>query len=207
MNNSQFDYKVSIIIPIYNSEEYIANTLNSLVNQIFDLDEMEVLMIDDGSVDRSAEICKKYAEKYSNFKLYQKENGGVSKARNFGINKAQRKYIMYLDADDTYSCETVKNVVAFFDEHYNEIDVATFTLVRYTLPDNEKMSAHMRYAIMRKTGIYDLTKDENIFIVQTTMNICIKNRFAENKHFDETMISAEDQKYITTNLLDKMKKS
>ena len=72
MNNSQFDYKVSIIIPIYNSEEYIANTLNSLVNQIFDIDEMEVLMIDDGSVDRSAEICKKYAEKYSNFKLYQK---------------------------------------------------------------------------------------------------------------------------------------
>lgn len=138
MNNSQFDYKVSIIIPIYNSEEYIANTLNSLVNQIFDIDEMEVLMIDDGSVDRSAEICKKYAEKYSNFKLYQKENGGVSKARNFGIDKAQGKYIMYLDADDTYSCETVKNVVAFFDEHYDEIDVATFTLVRYTLPDNEK---------------------------------------------------------------------
>ena len=205
MNNSQFDYKVSIIIPIYNSEEYIANTLNSLVNQIFDIDEMEVLMIDDGSVDRSAEICKKYAEKYSNFKLYQKENGGVSKARNFGIDKAQGKYIMYLDADDTYSCETVKNVVAFFDEHYNEIDIVTFNLVRYTLPDNEKMSAHMRYAIMRETGIYDLTKDENIFIVQTTMNICIKNRFAENKHFDETMISAEDQKYITTNLLDKMK--
>ena len=61
MNNSQFDYKVSIIIPIYNSEEYIANTLNSLVNQIFDIDEMDVLIIDDGSVDRSAEICKNYA--------------------------------------------------------------------------------------------------------------------------------------------------
>lgn len=204
-DNIQFDYKVSIIIPIYNSEEFIGNTLNSLVNQIYDMDAMEVLMIDDGSTDRSAEICKKYEQKYSNFKLYQKENGGVSKARNYGIRHAHGKYIMYLDADDTYTSETVKNVVSFFDKHYDEVDVVTFSLVRYMLPKNEKIPAHMRYTILRDTGIYDLNDEKNIYVVQTTMNICVKNRLENNIFFDESMISAEDQKYITTNLLDKMK--
>lgn len=136
--NKQFDYKVSVIIPIYNSEKFISDTLDSLANQIFNIDDMEVLMIDDGSSDSSAEICKKYEKKYTGFKLYQKENGGVSKARNYGIKNAHGKYIMYLDADDTYSSETVKNVVDFFDEHYNEIDVVTYTLERYTLPDYQK---------------------------------------------------------------------
>lgn len=186
--NTQFDYKVSIIIPIYNSEKFISNTLNSLVNQIFNLDDMEVLMIDDGSSDNSAKICKKYEEKYKNFKLYQKENGGVSKARNYGIKHAHGKYIMYLDADDTYSSETVKNVVDFFDKHYDEIDVTTYTLERYLLPDCKKLPAHMRYTILRQTGTYDLNDIDNIFIVQTTMNICVKNRFEKNYFFDENMI-------------------
>ena len=204
-SNTQFDYKVSIIIPIYNSEEFISDTLDSLVNQIFDIDEMEVLMIDDGSVDRSAEICKKYAEKYSSFKLYQKENGGVSKARNFGIDKARGKYIMYLDADDTYSSETVKNVVAFFDDHYDEVDLVTFPLTQYILPEMEKTPAHTRYHILRQTGIYDLNDFNNIYIVQTTMNICVKNKSGNNNLFDPNLLLQEDQKYITIMLMDKMK--
>ena len=203
--NKQFDYKVSVIIPIYNSEKFISDTLDSLANKIFNIDDMEVLMIDDGSSDNSAEICKKYEKKYTGFKLYQKENGGVSKARNYGIKNAHGKYIMYLDADDTYSSETVKNVVDFFDEHYNEIDVVTYTLERYTLPDYQKVPAHMRYTVFRQTGIYDLTDRNNIYTVQTTMNICVKNHLEMNLFFDENMISAEDQKYITSNLLDKMK--
>ena len=82
-NNEMFDYKISVIVPVYNSEEFIANTLDSLVNQIFPLKNMEVLMIDDGSTDNSASVCKEYADKYPTFKLFQKENEGISKTRNF----------------------------------------------------------------------------------------------------------------------------
>ena len=201
----EFNYKVSVIIPVYNSESFISNTLDSLSNQIFPLDDMEVLMIDDGSTDQSANVCRKYADKYPSFKLIQKENGGVSSARNVGIKHATGKYIMFLDADDTYSNETVKNVYAFFEKHYDDIDVTTFFLERYKLPEMEKLPAHMRYTVLNHTGVYDLNEDDNIYIVQTTMNICIKNQLEGNILFDEKLGSAEDQKFVTRNLMDKMK--
>ena len=109
----KFNYKISVIIPVYNSEDFIEATLNSLVNQMFPLKDIEVLMIDDGSIDRSAEICQKYADKYPSFQLIRKENGGVSSARNLGIKRATGKYIMFLDADDTYSNETIKRLFVF----------------------------------------------------------------------------------------------
>ena len=201
----KFNYKISVIIPVYNSEDFIEATLNSLVNQMFPLKDIEVLMIDDGSIDRSAEICQKYADKYPSFQLIQKENGGVSSARNLGIKRATGKYIMFLDADDTYSNETIKNVYLFFEKHYDEVDVTTFYLERYKFPSMEKFASHTRYRILNHTGVYDLNKDENIYIMQTTMNICIKNRFEDNIFFDEEMITAEDQKFITQHLMPKMK--
>lgn len=200
-----FEYKVSVIIPIYNSEQSITATLDSLTNQIFPLADLEVLMIDDGSTDGSADICRKYAEKHPSFKLYQKENDGVSSARNFGITRAKGKYLMYLDADDTYSSETVKNVYLFFEKHYDEIDVATFSIIRYKLPSEEIQPSHMRYKILTHTGIYDLNDLKNIYAVQTTMNICVKNRQDNNVLFDENLATCEDQNYILSNLSDKMK--
>lgn len=200
-----FEYKVSVVIPIYNSERFISATLDSLANQIFPLKELEVLMIDDGSTDGSVDICRKYAEKYSSFKLYQKENGGVSSARNFGITRAKGKYLMYLDADDTYSSETVKNVYLFFEKYYDEIDVVTYPIIRYKMPEGEVQPSHLRYKILTHTGIYDLSDVRNIYAVQTTMNICVKNRRNNNVFFDENLVTCEDQNYILANLSDKLK--
>lgn len=205
LSKVEFKYKVSVVIPVYNSEIFISNTLESLLNQIFPLDDMEVLMIDDGSTDQSASICRTYADKCSSFKLFQKENGGVSSARNMGIKYANGKYIMFLDADDTYSSETIKNVYAFFEKHYHEVDVVTFFLERYKLPEMQKLPPHMRYTVLNHTAVFDLNRRDNIYIAQTTMNICIKNRMETNLFFDEKLKSAEDQKFVTSNLMGKMK--
>lgn len=89
---------LSIIIPIYNAERYLECCLNSVLNQTFN--DFEVLLIDDGSKDCSEHICQKYVEKDKRFKYYQKENGGVSSARNFGLDMASGKYIAFIDADD-----------------------------------------------------------------------------------------------------------
>ena len=78
--------KISIIIPIYNVEDYIEETLDSLLNQTI-IDDIEVLMIDDGSTDNSRYIIEKYALDYDNFHAFHKENGGQGVARNFGTNK------------------------------------------------------------------------------------------------------------------------
>ena len=90
---------VSIIIPIYNSEKYLNDCLTSVQQQTYD--NYEVLMIDDGSMDSSKYIAMKFCENDDRFKLYTKQNGGVSSARNTGINLAKGEYILFIDSDDT----------------------------------------------------------------------------------------------------------
>ena len=90
--------KVSVIVPVYNVEEYLEKCLDSLVNQT--LKDIEIIIINDGSPDNSQQIIDSYAQKYKNIKPYIKENGGLSDARNFGIKKASGEYLAFLDSDD-----------------------------------------------------------------------------------------------------------
>lgn len=102
--------KVSLIIPVYNVENYIEKCLNSVVNQT--LKDMEIIIVNDGSNDLSKQKIEKYLEKYSNIKYLEKENGGLSDARNFGIPYATGEYVAFLDSDDY-----VENTM--YEEMYN----------------------------------------------------------------------------------------
>ena len=93
-----FLMRLSVIVPMYNVEAYLEDCLNSLAAQT--LDDMEVLLIDDGSSDRTPEIAKLFAESHPDFRYFRKENGGLSDARNFGIPYAEGEYIAFLDSDD-----------------------------------------------------------------------------------------------------------
>ena len=97
---------VSVIIPVYNLENYIGNCLNSIVNQIYN--ELEILCVDDGSSDRSAEIIRSFCDKDGRVKYFYQENAGVSAARNSGLEKASGEYIMFLDGDDYLHSQTVE---------------------------------------------------------------------------------------------------
>lgn len=88
----------SIVIPIYNTEKYLRACLDSIVAQSYA--DFEAIMIDDGSEDGSAAICKEYVERDSRFVYYRKENGGVSSARNFGIEKTKGEWTLFIDSDD-----------------------------------------------------------------------------------------------------------
>lgn len=92
------DIIISIIIPIYNAEKYLKELLDSIYNQSFN--KYEVLMINDGSTDRSEKICLSFAEKSKKFKYFYKKNSGISNTRNYGIQKSKGKYICFVDADD-----------------------------------------------------------------------------------------------------------
>jgi glycosyltransferase involved in cell wall biosynthesis len=94
MNNLE----LSIIIPVYNAEKFIARCINSIVN--LNLPNWEILLIDDGSTDSSALICQSYAESNDAIRLLKKTNGGVSSARNLGIEHAKGNYIFFIDSDD-----------------------------------------------------------------------------------------------------------
>ena len=90
--------KVSVIVPVYNVEAYLAKCLDSLVNQT--LKEIEIIVVNDGSPDNSQKIIDKYAKKYKSIKAYKKENGGLSDARNYGLKKASGEYVAFIDSDD-----------------------------------------------------------------------------------------------------------
>lgn len=90
--------QISVIIPAYNAEKYIKKCLDSIVGQ--SVSNIEVIIIDDGSVDNTKSICNEYAAKYSFIKVLSKKNGGQSSARNLGIKNASGDYLMFVDSDD-----------------------------------------------------------------------------------------------------------
>ena len=90
--------KVSVIVPVYNVEKYIDKCLTSLVNQT--LKDIEIIIVNDGSPDKSQKIIDKYVKKHSNIKSYIKKNGGISSARNYGLKYAHGEYIAFVDSDD-----------------------------------------------------------------------------------------------------------
>ena len=94
--------KLSVIIPIYNVELYIKRCAESTLNQNLSKDEYEVIFVNDGTKDNSVEVLNKAIdfEKYPNFHIYNKENGGLSSARNFGLDKAHGDYVWFVDSDD-----------------------------------------------------------------------------------------------------------
>ena len=91
--------KISVIIPVYNIEKYLPKCLSSIENQK-NFTNLEIILIDDGSNDSSGSICDKFLKKYNNVKVIHKENGGVSSARNVGIENATGDYISFVDGDD-----------------------------------------------------------------------------------------------------------
>lgn len=103
---------ISIIVPFYNTESSIGSCIDSILHQTYS--DIEIILVDDGSTDHSADICKDYQRKDKRITVYRKENGGVSSARNKGIDIASGKYIMFLDSDDKLSphaCEVLRNTL------------------------------------------------------------------------------------------------
>ena len=89
---------ISVIVPIYNVEDYLRQCLDSILEQT--LSHFEVILVNDGSPDSSGDICREYVEKDSRFHYFEKENGGLSDARNYGIERARGEYLTFIDSDD-----------------------------------------------------------------------------------------------------------
>ena len=97
--------KITVIIPVYNAESTLRRCLDSILAQTFT--DFECLLINDGSKDRSGEICEEYANKDSRVRVFHKENGGVSSARNVGLDNARGEWITFCDSDDTVMPEWI----------------------------------------------------------------------------------------------------
>lgn len=129
---------VSVIVPVYNVEAYLEQCLDSLCKQ--SLTDIEVILVDDASPDRSGDICDKYATENPHFKvIHHTENKGLSAARNSGIRKASGEYLMFVDSDDWVHPYFCKTAYEYANEH--QADIVMFNYKHIASADNSEVNA------------------------------------------------------------------
>lgn len=129
---------VSVIIPIFNSQAYLKECLNSIVEQTYM--KLEIIMVNDGSTDDSLAICREYEEKYKNFIVIDSTNCGVSTARNKGINKATGKYIQFVDSDDILYPTAIEEKVQMMEEKTAQLMISDYKFIRNEMKKNGRIS-------------------------------------------------------------------
>ena len=193
MGKNMENVKISVVMPIYNTEKYLEDTLDSILNQTM-IDDIEVLMIDDGSCDNSRYIVEKYALDYDNFFSFHNKNMGQGQERNFGIKQARGEYIHFMDSDDYI-------VPTFYEELYNfaikeDYDFAMCSMSRFTKNSNwpsilyDSVFEDINKEIL-STNIF---KNNSLVYDTCTVNKIIKKSFLEDNHiyFPEEKIFYED---------------
>ena len=119
-------YKLSIIIPIYNVEQYLRKCVDSLLAQDIPSSEYEIILVDDGGQDKCPQICDDYAAAHKNIQVVHRENGGLSAARNSGIEVAQGEYLMFVDSDDYIKPNVLGGLMAKVEQ--DDLDVLRYRL-------------------------------------------------------------------------------
>jgi CDP-glycerol glycerophosphotransferase (TagB/SpsB family)/glycosyltransferase involved in cell wall biosynthesis len=202
MSTKRYPYKFSIVTAIYNTEEYVSDAIESVINQTIGFkDNVQLILVNDGSTDRSGEICKEYRDRYPNNIVYiEKENGGVSSARNRGLKEVKGKYVNFLDSDDKLSKNTLEEVWKFFEKHYNEIDFVSIPIQFFEASEREHM-LNFKFDRSRIVDIYEEPKSIQLHVASAFL----KSDITTKNSFDTKLSYAEDAKYITEILLDKCK--
>ena len=111
---------VSILVPVYNSEKYLRQCLGSIVNQTYK--DLQVVIVDDGSIDNSLSICREYADKYEFIEVYHQGNAGVASARNALLDKAKGDYTIFIDSDDWIEPDMIEGLLHYIAEY--DLDIA-----------------------------------------------------------------------------------
>ena len=142
---------VSVIIPIYNAKKWLSICLDSVVNQTYE--NIEIILINDGSTDTSLSICNKYASRHKNIVVVDKKNEGVSATRNLGISIANGKYIMFVDSDDWLPRESIEILI---NELKNtESDFCYGKAINITLSSNKQPFKNTEKKYVDKTDLYE----------------------------------------------------
>lgn len=147
-------YNVSVVIPFYNTQKYLSDCINSVLAQ--ELDNIEIILVNDGSEDNSLDIAKRYEEKYPQIKLINSIHAGQSNARNLGIEEASGKYIYFLDSDDEISKQFLKN--CYNTAQQSDSDVVISYRV-YSKIDTDKLSTLQTSANFTKLELIKNNKD------------------------------------------------
>lgn len=202
---SEREYKFTVVMPIYNVEAYLAEAIDSVINQTIGFEEnIRLILVNDGSSDGCEEICKKYLELYPDNVLYlKKENGGLSSARNFAFDHIKGRYVNFFDSDDRWSADAFEKAFDFFEKHREEVDVI---VGRERMFDAKDRWHVLDYKYKKGTRIVDISDEEDCRSVQVhVISAFMKSEVLKDRRFDERVRFGEDGLFINPLLLEKMK--
>ena len=182
---------VSIIIPVYNVEQYLNKCIESIINQTYP--NIEVILIDDGSTDLSGKICDNYAKKDCRIKVIHKKNEGVSCARNDGVKSSKGKYVLFIDSDDYIDIDAIEKMIEEIDK--DEIIKISHRLVRNNriikcISNNGTFS---KVDYIKKVLIGDIGGH--------SWGYLLKKDIIDNLYFDERTSCMEDTLFIINCIL------
>ena len=183
------DSRLSIIIPVYNNENYLRPALQSVLAQTYP--DFEVLVIDDGSTDGSLAICREFAQKDDRLRVIQKENGGVSSARNRGLEEAAGQYIAFVDGDDCIDPEMYTTMITILqDTGADLVDCRVIKESQYMPRPYEKgdveVSDHPLEYLSKKG-----------YFIDSSLNKVYRRDFIGHTRFDEGISYSEDKLFVT----------
>ena len=178
--------KYSFIVPVYNTEKYLKKCLDSLVNQTYK--DFEIIVVNDGSTDKSSSIISKYQKKYKNIIVIDKENEGLSMARNRGVQKSSGKYIIFVDSDDYVSNKLLEEV----DKKIDDSDILRFQIAT-EYEEYTKINEYHEEGFESMCG-YDAFKylSSYPFVEPACCYVIRKNYYIENKFSFKKGVYHED---------------
>ncbi len=192
--------KVSIIVPVYNIEQYLKDCLDSILSQTYS--DYEVVAVNDGSTDTSIEILESYRDKFHDrLVIVNQKNMGLSAARNSGIEKSTGDFLYYLDGDDFISSDMLEKCVSYFNK-YN-VDSLFFNATSFSDGINKELSKDFNYTRQVSDGVYKNSELFSIFmnrryIVNSCCYMLRKNKF---KHLRFPVGVIHEDNYYTTKIL------
>lgn len=191
---------ISLIIPVYNVEKYLDKCIKSVIMHKPEEYDMEVILVDDGSADRSGEICDQYAAKYEYIKVVHKQNGGASSARNAGVEYARGQYIIFLDSDDWWNPDTDFGKIVSFVKSHEKTEM--FLFLSYDYVENEGLFKRNEQDRLRKLEItsiqqyYEALLNNGNLEVSPCTKIFKRAFLVENGLFFKEGMVSEDNEWM-----------
>lgn len=190
---------ISVVTAVYNMESYLEEAIESIVNQTLGIDKIQLILVNDGSKDTSLDICRKYEKKYPDSVIViDKENGGVSSARNLGLKKATGKFINFMDADDKLKEDACEKVLQFFERH--DVDVVSLPLIYF----DAKEGNHILNWKFSETRVVDIDREYEAVQMHISSSF-IRREVVQKFRFLTKLKYGEDAELINKCILQKRK--
>lgn len=198
------NYKFSVVMPLYNAEAHLHESVDSILQQTIGFeDNIQIILINDGSRDNTETIALELAQRYPNNIIYiAQENGGVSKARNTGFKYIKGEYTVFFDWDDLWEDDAFEKASSFFTRYDGEFDLCSCRME--FIGDYARQDHPLDYKYSKGDRVVDLDTEPNM--VQSTIgNAIFRTDAIRNLRFDESVITGEDNLFNNTLLLEKRK--